>query len=75
MIFFYRIEIEQCDWSQCVSFAETRQLICNMTYLGQHVTSCGLDLGSSFEIIFLGQHAYISMRLDEWNTMVSKLLR
>ena len=49
-ITFDRKEIERFDWSQYVSIAETRRLICNMTYLGRHVTSHDLDLGPKFDI-------------------------
>ena len=60
---------------QRASLAETHQLICNMTYLGHHMTSRDLDLRSNFDINFLGQHAYISTRLDGWNTMVSEIFQ
>ena len=49
---FDRIEIELCDWSQCVSLAEMHRLICNMTYLGHDVTSSDLDLRSNFDLDF-----------------------
>ena len=32
-------EIETWEWSYCVSLIKTHLLICNMTYLGHHVTS------------------------------------
>ena len=47
---FDRIEIERWEWAQYVSFAKTHRMICNMTYLVQHVTSRDLDLRSNFEI-------------------------
>ena len=73
---FDRIEVEQCGWSQCVSHAETHRLVCNMTYLGHDVTSSDLDLRSNFDLdFFQGQNAYISTRLDEWNTVESELFR
>ena len=50
---FDRIEIEQWGLSQCVSRAETHRLICNITYLGHHVTSHDLDLRSNFGLDFL----------------------
>ena len=65
---FDRIEIEQCGWSQCISLAGTHRLICNMTYLGQDVTSSDLDLRSNFDLDFPRTHVYISTRVDEGNT-------
>ena len=47
---FDGIEIKRWEWSQSVSFSKTNGMICNMTYLVQHVTSLDLDLRSNFEI-------------------------
>ena len=41
--------------------------------LGQ--SSCYLDLRSNFHLTFRGQKVYVSMRLEEKNTMVLKLFR
>ena len=49
-VIFDRTEIERCEWSQCVSLAKMHQLICNMTYLTQHITSGDLDLMSNSDI-------------------------
>ena len=49
-LIFDRIEIECWEWAQSVAFAKTHRLICDMTYLAQHVTSHDLDLRSNFEI-------------------------
>ena len=69
------MEIERYGWSQCVSLAEMHRLICNMTDLGQHVTSCDLDLKSNFGIMFLGQHTYFEVcRREEHNVFQITLL-
>ena len=49
---FDRIHIDQRGWSQCVSLAEMRRLMCNTTYLDHHGTSCDLDLKQNFDIVF-----------------------
>ena len=49
---FDRIRLEHWGWFSCVSLTETHRQICNMTYLGHHVTSRDLDLRSNFGIIF-----------------------
>ena len=47
---------------------KTHRLICNITYSGQHVTPCGLDLRSNIDLIVQAMfRAYVSMRLDERN--------
>ena len=50
---FYRIEIEQQGWFQRVSLASMQQLVCNMTYLHQHVTLCDLDWRPKFNLDLL----------------------
>ena len=71
--FFYltfdRIEIERCEWSRSVSFAKTHRMICNMTYLDQHVTPRDLDLGPNFEIdLFRSTCAYFdALRREEYD--------
>ena len=50
----------------------TNRLLCNMTYLGQHVTSSDLDLRPIVDPTVQSHHAYVSTRLGEGNTMVPK---
>ena len=45
-------ELQTREWSHCVRLVKTHRLICNMTYLGQHVTSRDLDLRSNFDMTF-----------------------
>ena len=59
--------IETWEWSHCVSLIKTHRYICNMTYLGHHVT---LTWGQIFTLTFQGHAIHVSMRLDEENTMV-----
>ena len=61
-------ELETWKWSQCVCFVNTLRLIC---HLGQAVT---LTWGQILTLTFQGHAIHVSMRLDEANTMVSKLL-
>ena len=61
-------ELETWRWSQCVCLVNTLRLICN---LGQAVT---LTWGQILTLTFQGHSIHVSMRLDEANTMVSKLL-
>ena len=61
-------ELETWKWSQCVCLVNTLGLICN---LGQAVT---LTWGQILTLTFQGHAIHVSMRLDEANTMVSKLL-
>ena len=49
---------------------KTHRLICNMTYFGQHVASCDLDLRSNIDLTVQGHQVYVSTRLDETNMMV-----
>ena len=63
------------EWSHCVRLVKTHRLICNMTYLGQHVTSRDLDLRSNFDLTLQGHQVHVSTRLDERNTMVLELSR
>ena len=64
-----RVKIEIWKWYRCVCLVKTNRLICNMTYLGHHVT---LTWGQILDLTFWGHHVYVSMRLEERNTMVSK---
>ena len=64
-------EIETWEWSHCISLIEAHWYICNMTYLGHHVT---LTWGQILTLTFQGHAIHVSMRLDEENTMVSKSL-
>ena len=61
-------ELETWKWSQCVCLVNTLRLICN---LGQAVT---LTWGQILTLTFQGHDIHVSMRLDEANRMVSKLL-
>ena len=61
-------ELETWKWSQCVCLVNTLRLICN---LGQAVT---LTWGQILSLTFQGHAIHVSMRLDEANMMVSKLL-
>ena len=62
---------ETWEWSHCVSLIKTLRFICNMTYLGHHVT---LIWGKILTLTFQGHDIQVLMRLDEANTMVSKSL-
>ena len=64
-------EIKTWEWSHCVSFIKLHRYICNMTYLGHHMT---LTWGQILTLTFQGHAIQFSMRLDEANTMVSKPL-
>ena len=64
-------EVETWEWSHCVSLIKTHRYICNMTYLGHHVT---LTWGQILTLTFQGHAIHVSMRLDVANTMVSKSL-
>ena len=57
------------EWSYCVFHIKTQRFICNMTYLGHHVT---LTWGQILTSTFQGHNVYVSMRLGETNTMVPK---
>ena len=63
-----RRALETWKWSQCVCLVNTLRLICN---LGQTVT---LTWGQILILTFQSHAIHVSMRLDEENTMVSKLL-
>ena len=45
-------ELQTRAWSHCLRLVKTHRLICNSTYLGQHVTSRNLDLWSNFDLKF-----------------------
>ena len=64
-------EIETWEWSHCVSLIKSHRYICNMTYLGHHVT---LTWGQLLTLTFQGYAIHVAMRIDESNTMVSKSL-
>ena len=40
-----------------------------MATFGQHVTSCDLELRSNIDLTIRSQYVYVSMRLDERNTL------
>ena len=65
-----RKEIETWEWSHCVCLIETHWFICNVTYLGHHMTLNG----QIWSLTFKGHLIHFSMRVDEANTMVSKSL-
>ena len=44
--------------------------MCNMSYFGQHVTSCDLDLRANFDPTFHGHPVHVTTHFDERNKMV-----
>ena len=70
----HRIEVETWARCHCVCLVKTHRSICNMTYLG-HLSGQVIspDQGHIFKLTFRGQDAYVSMRLDERNTMVFRV--
>ena len=68
-ITFAAKEVETWKWFHCVSLVKTHRLICNMTYLGHHVTLTWCQIVT---LIFRSQQVCVSMRMDEKNTMVPK---
>ena len=63
-----KIEIERWQWPQSVSVAKTHRLMCNMTYLVEHVTSCDLDPRSNSDIDLLRStcmYIFDAFRLEE----------
>ena len=73
-ISFDRNELETWGWCHTVRPVKAHRLTCNMTYLGHTVTLTWCDLRSNFKIDLLRIKTCGSIRLDERNTMVSKLL-
>ena len=74
-ITFDRNELETWDWCHSVRLLKAHRLTCNMTYLGDTVTLTWRDLRSFFfQLTFQDKKTtYEWIRLDERNTMVSKL--
>ena len=74
-ITFDRNELETWGWRHSVRLVKVHRLICNMTYLGYTVTLIWRDLRSNFKIGLsrITKKTYGWIRLDERNTMVSKL--
>ena len=76
-ITFDRNELETWGWCHSIRLIKTHRLTCNMTYLhtrvGHIVTLTWRDLRSNFEIDLSMIKTHGSIRLDERNTMVSKL--
>ena len=68
-------ELQTRAWSHCDRLVKTHRLICNMTYLGRHVTSHDLDPISNFDLTLQGHQVHVSMRADERNTMGLELCR
>ena len=66
-------KVEIRSWFHCVRLVKMHRLICNMTYLGQHVTSRDLDLGLNFDLTFQRHQVHFSTRLDERNRMLLEL--
>ena len=62
-------EIETWEWFHCVSLIKTHRYISNMTYLGHYVT---LNWGQMLTLTIQGHHVYLTMRVDETNTMLPK---
>ena len=65
-------ELQTWAWCHCACLVETHRLICNMTYLGQHVT---LTWGQILTLSFQCRHVYVSTSLAERNTTVPELCR
>ena len=61
-------ELQTWALSHCACLVKTHRLICNTTYLGQHVTSIDLHLWSNINLTV----QYASTRLER-NTMVPEL--
>ena len=72
-ITFDRNELETWGWCHSVRLVKAHRLTCNMTYLGHTVTLTWRDLRSNFKLDLSRIKPFGSIRLDERNTMVSKL--
>ena len=46
-------ELQAWAWCHCARIVTTNRLICNMSYLGQHLTSGDLDLSSYIDLTLL----------------------
>ena len=46
-------ELQAWAWSHCACIVKTNRLICNMSHLGQHLTSGDLDLRSNIDLTLL----------------------
>ena len=65
-----RRELQIWAWSHCACLFNEHRLICNMTYLVQHVNSRDLDLRSNIDLTIQSHRVYVAMRLAERSTMV-----
>ena len=72
-ITFDRNELETWGWCHSVCLVKAHRLPCNISYLGHTVTLTWSDLRSNFKINLSRIKTYGLARLDERNTMVSKL--
>ena len=59
--------IDQWGWPRRVSFARTHRLMCNMTYLGHHVTSRDLYLRPNFDIFWSTRSYFDLPRREEYD--------
>ena len=46
-------DLQAWTWSHCACIVKTNRLICNMIYLGHHLTSGDLDLRSNIDLTHL----------------------
>ena len=65
-------ELQTWALSHCACLVKTHRLTCNMTYLGQHVTSIDLHLRSNINLTVQCHQVYVSTRLER-NTVVPEL--
>ena len=76
-IIFDRNELETWGWCHSVHLVNAHRLTCNITYFGHTISHTVAltwrDLRSNFKIDLSRIKTYGSIRLDEGNTMVSKL--
>ena len=63
-------KVEIRSWFHCVRLVKMHRLTCNMTYLGQHVTSRDLGLMLNFDLTFQRHQVHFLTRLDERNRML-----
>ena len=70
-----REEIQMRAWSHCVQRDNTVRMICIFTYFDPTWPLGHVTWGQILNLTFRGQHTYISMRLDERNTMAFEFWR
>ena len=71
---FSHIEVEPRSMCHCVCLVKTHRLICSMpTWVIYQVRSFDMTQGQIFKLTYRGQNAYVSIRLDERNTMVFRV--